>query len=59
MNRKTAIYTAVAVAFMLLAIGFLNEAKAQETQLTYCQNNRGEVVIVSNFTCPPGYWRIN
>ena len=31
-------------------------AEAQETQYTKCVNNQGEVVIVTNFTCPRGYW---
>ena len=32
--------------------------QAQDIQYTYCQNGRGEVVIVTTWTCPAGYWPI-
>ena len=46
------------LTYMLIGfcIGMLviKATEAQEEQLTYCQNSKGEVVIVSNFTCPKG-----
>ena len=53
MNMNSLICMVIGVV-ILLSI----RAEAQGTQFTYCQNGRGEVVIVSNFTCPAGYWPI-
>jgi hypothetical protein len=30
---------------------------AQATQYTYCEGPNGKVVVVTNHTCPPGFWR--
>lgn len=29
---------------------------AQETEYTRCVNSKGEVVTVTNWTCPAGFW---
>jgi hypothetical protein len=56
--KRIVLIIAIVVFTVLALIGGARKALSQETQLTYCQNGKGEVVIVSNFTCPPGYWPI-
>ena len=40
---------------MVLVMG-MDVAMAQETEYTRCVNSKGQVVIVTNWTCPAGYW---
>jgi hypothetical protein len=47
-----------ALMIMALDMVWANKSYAQGTQYTYCEGPNGQVVIVSNFTCPPGFWRI-
>ena len=45
--------------YLILALAVIaGSTQAQDVEYTYCQNGKGEVVIVSNFTCPRGYWCI-
>ena len=44
----------VGVCLIILAA---EECRA-DPELTYCKNGKGEVVIVDNYTCPPGFWRM-
>jgi hypothetical protein len=46
-----------ATLIFILFTALVSEVDAQETQYTYCEGPNGDVVIVTNFTCPPGYWR--
>jgi hypothetical protein len=43
------------LVFMIFTLAQI--AVAQETQYTYCEGPNGQVVIVTNHTCPPGFWR--
>ena len=47
----------VGIAAALLVVVVMN-ANAQKEDFTYCKNSKGEVVIVTNWTCPKGYWPI-
>ena len=42
------------VVFILYSV----QARAQDTVYTYCENNEGRVVLVTDHTCPEGYWPI-
>ena len=49
-----------AILFVLVVCVILvaaDECRA-DPELTYCKNGKGEVVIVDNYTCPPGFWRM-
>jgi hypothetical protein len=43
------------LVFILFA-ALISESNAQDPDYTYCVNGAGEVVIVTNWTCPAGYW---
>lgn len=59
MSVKTEEKIWLALMAMCFILGWgASSAFGQETQYTYCQNSKGEVVVVTNFTCPRGYWRI-
>ena len=47
----------VGIAAALLVVVVMN-ANAQKEDFTYCKNSKGEIVIVTNWTCPQGYWPI-
>jgi hypothetical protein len=46
-----------ATLIFILFTALVSESNAQETVLTYCEGPNGQVVVVTNFTCPPGFWR--
>jgi hypothetical protein len=46
-----------ATLVFILFTALVSEIEAQETQYTYCEGPNGKVVVVTNFTCPPGFWR--
>jgi hypothetical protein len=46
-----------ALLIMTLDLVWASKGYAQDVQYTRCVNGKGEVVIVTNFTCPAGYWR--
>ena len=53
-------FPAVGACFVYLIFTLATmEAVGQETVYTKCVNNKGEVVIVTNFTCPAGFWPVN
>jgi len=41
------------IALMMIAISAESQA---EEELTYCRNYEGEVVIVTDYHCPSGFW---
>jgi len=45
-----------ALAVMALDVVWASKGYAQDVEYTYCVNGKGEVVIVTNWTCPAGYW---
>ena len=47
-----------ALVYLIFTLATM-EAVGQETVYTKCVNNKGEVVIVTNFTCPAGFWPVN
>jgi hypothetical protein len=49
-------WATMAIMVVLITAGFVSESMAQD--LTYCKNGKGQVVIVTNYTCPVGYWPI-
>ena len=59
MNRESAIWTAIVVAFLLLAMSFTLQAAAQD-KVAYCKNAQdGSVIVIeANMACPMGYYRI-
>jgi hypothetical protein len=46
-----------ATLVFILFTALVSEADAQAKQYTRCEGPNGKVVVVSNFTCPPGFWR--
>jgi hypothetical protein len=46
-----------ATLVFILFTALVSEADAQETVYTYCEGPNGKVVVVTNHTCPPGFWR--
>tara|TARA_R110002012_G_scaffold94313_1_gene228379 strand:+ start:2619 stop:2855 length:237 start_codon:yes stop_codon:yes gene_type:complete len=54
-NIKIKYWTGIAAALLVVVVMNVN---AQGEDFTYCKNSKGEVVIVTNWTCPKGYWPI-
>jgi len=52
-----AIFTISILIAVLVLAGLIPTAHGQ-TQITRCENGKGQVVEVTNHTCPPGFWRI-
>ena len=48
----------MAIAFLCgcILMMIMDMAFGQETEYTRCVNGKGQVVIVTNWTCPAGYW---
>ena len=42
-------------ALSIMLAAYWDAAKAQEVEYTYCEGPNGEVKIVTNATCPPGW----
>lgn len=49
-------YFIAGLAFAVLMAVIVTAATAQETDYMRCVNGKGQVVIVTNWTCPAGYW---
>ena len=54
-NIKIKYWAGIAAALLIVVVMNVN---AQGEDFTYCKNSKGEVVIVTNWTCPKGYWPI-
>jgi hypothetical protein len=42
----------------IAVLSFTSATYAQNIQYTRCINGHGEVVIVTNWTCPAGFWPV-
>jgi hypothetical protein len=57
MERLNLVLVALAMMLILFTCVFRSQHAEARNDLTYCTNGKGQVIIVDNYTCPPGWWR--
>jgi hypothetical protein len=45
-----------ATLVFIIFTALVSEADAQDIEYTRCVNGQGQVITVTNWTCPAGYW---